>query len=124
MDLKPGTYENVVVLSPEGRIDHSNADGFQTALEPFVKRCTGDSVKLVIEMRGVEYMSSVGLRVLMATAKQVRAQKGEVVISGLQPTMQEIFEIARFHHIFSTYPDVRGALAALSEAALARFDGA
>lgn len=43
---------------------------------------------------GVEYVSSVGLRVLMLTAKQVKAQNGRIVIAALMPVVSEVFQIA------------------------------
>ena len=76
MDIEARTFANVIVLTPQGRIDHQSADAFGEALSPYLAKCEGDSCKLVLDLSGVDYMSSVGLRALMVAAKQGRAQGG------------------------------------------------
>ena len=43
-------------------------------------------------MRGVTYVSSAGLRVMVQAAKQAKASKGGVAIFGLQPLFKEVFD--------------------------------
>ena len=63
---------------------------------------------------GVEYVSSVGLRVLMLAAKQVTAQNGRIVIAALTPVVSEVFQISRFDLIFSVFDTLDSALVALA----------
>ena len=63
---------------------------------------------------GVEYVSSVGLRVLMLAAKQVTAQNGRIVIAALTPVVFEVFQISRFDLIFSVFDTLDSALVALA----------
>jgi anti-anti-sigma factor len=72
----------------------------------------------------VEYISSVGLRVLMLASKQVKAQGGSLAVCGLGPVVREIFEISRFTLVLDVFSALREALARLSEPALAAFDAA
>jgi anti-sigma B factor antagonist/stage II sporulation protein AA (anti-sigma F factor antagonist) len=80
------------------------------------------SAALVLDFTTVEYISSVGLRVLMMASKQLRGREGRIAVAALQPVVREIFEIARFQHVVEVFPSVRDALAALSPAAGAAFD--
>ena len=123
MEIDIQTYENVVVVSPAGRVDHKTVDDFQTAFAPHVEKCAGEEGKIVLDLSGVDYMSSVGLRALMAAAKSARKQSGTIVVAGLQPTLQEIFEISRFVQIFQIFDNARAAIGELSETALASYDG-
>lgn len=123
MNLHPKTYGKVLVLTPVGRIDHATAEAFQEAFLPYVNNCAGDHSMIVLDLSGVEYMSSAGLRVLMLAAKRCQKLSGTVVMAGMQPPMREIFEISRFHLLFAVYDQVRDALAALSSDALAAFEG-
>ena len=122
MDLTPKRYDDTVVLSPVGRINHVSSDAFGTALRPHMERCSAAQDRLVIDMSRLEYISSAGLRVLMLARKQAQAQGGVLVVAALGPMLREIFEISRFSVVFDVYPSVRDALAAISPLALAGFE--
>ena len=118
MEIRNQTYGDVLVLSPEGRIDHANSENFRNGLAPFVERCTSKGEKLVLDLAGVDYISSAGLRCFMLAEKQTRSQGGTIVVAAMQPVVKEIFEISRFTLVFATFASVREALAQLSPAAL------
>ena len=122
MELSPRRFADVVVVSPVGRIDQSNADVFEEKLAPHLARCTGGEDRLIVDLSGLEYISSAGLRVLMLAAKQSKAQGGTLLLTGLQPLVQEIFEISRFTMVFGITPSLREALAKASAAALRAFE--
>ena len=50
------------------------------------------SSRVILDMRGVTYVSSAGLRVMVQAAKQAKASKGGVAIFGLQPLVKEVFD--------------------------------
>jgi anti-sigma B factor antagonist/stage II sporulation protein AA (anti-sigma F factor antagonist) len=77
---------------------------------------------LVLDFSRVEYISSMGLRVLLMAAKKLRAQNARIAVAALRPVVSEIFEIARFNHVLEVFPDVRAALVQLSQEALAAYD--
>lgn len=124
MDLAPQRFADTVVVTPAGRIDQSNVEAFGVTLAPYLDRCAPDKDRLVLDMSKLEYISSAGLRVLMLAAKQAKAQSGTLVVSGLQPLVQEIFHISRFTMIFTITPTLREAVAKASATALAAFDKA
>jgi anti-sigma B factor antagonist/stage II sporulation protein AA (anti-sigma F factor antagonist) len=123
MDLGPRRFAETVVLSPTGRIDHATAEGFKTALLAELD-AGGGHQPMVLDLGGVEYVASVGLRALMLGARQAKAQGRTLVVAALQPLVHEVFEISRFTVLFTVFPSVREALAALSPDALVAFDGA
>src|SRR5262245_6224633 len=110
---------NVVLIRVIGRIDHTTAKAFEEALFPHLDACTGEAQKGLLDVSGVDYLSSAGLRVLMLAAKHCREQHGELVIAAPQPMIQEVFTITRFDLIFQVFPTVRAALTAISPAAAA-----
>ena len=117
MQLASRQYGNIVVVAPSGRIDHTAAAPFEQALTPFL----GDAAAagLVLDFAGVEYISSVGLRVLMIAARKMRGRRARIAVAGLQPVVAEIFSISRFNTVLEVFPMLRDALAALSADALA-----
>jgi anti-anti-sigma factor len=124
MELGSKRFADAVVLYPAGRIDHATADGFKAALVPYLARCAAGGDRVVLDLSGVEYISSVGLRVLMLASKQVKAQGGSLAVCGLGPVVREIFEISRFTLVLDVFSALREALARLSPPALAAFDAA
>ena len=69
---------------------------------------------LLRDFAGVEYVSSVGLRVLMLAAKQVKAQNGRIVIAALTQVVSEVFQISRFDLVFSVFDTLDLALVTLA----------
>jgi anti-anti-sigma factor len=113
---------DVIVAAPVGRIDHASAEAFQLALEPALDAAGGMSGALVLDLSGVDYISSVGLRVVMMAAKHLRAHQARIAAVALQPVVREIFQIARFDHVVEMHATTREALQALSGPALAAWD--
>jgi anti-anti-sigma factor len=116
-------YADVVVATAAGRIDFAGAQALEEALAPALE--PGSGVRgVVIDLGRVDYISSVGLRVLMVAAKALRARKSAIAVASLQPVVAEIFEISRFHHVVDVRGTVRDAIGAISAPALAAFDAA
>lgn len=102
-----------MVITVFGRVDHTSADPFRAALWPHLASCTGGGDRLVLDLSGLEYISSAGLRVLMLASRDVKSRDGRLVVCGLQPIVKEIFEISRFNIVFNVLPDRAAALAEL-----------
>jgi anti-anti-sigma factor len=113
-------FGNVVVVTPLGRVDQAASGALETALTPLWGR--PDIASLILDFTGVEYISSVGLRVLMIAARQMRGRRARIAVTGLQPVVAEIFSISRFDKVLEVFPTPREALAGLSPEALAAYD--
>jgi anti-anti-sigma factor len=122
MPIPEDRYGDALVLTLTGRIDNSTTDGLKPALEAYVANCRADGDRLVLDFSKVDYISSVGLRVLMLAAKQIRDQGGTIVVAALQPVVREIFEISRFNLVFQCFGSVREALNEVSPTGLAAYE--
>ena len=122
MQFESQRLVDVFVATPSGRIDHPNAERLQQALAPVLAAAAQGKNALVLDFSRVEYISSMGLRVLLLAAKQLRAADARIAVAALQPVAQEIFAIARFNHVLEIFPDVRAALQQMSGAAVAAYD--
>ena len=100
MELFPHKQAGGLVLFPAGRIDHSNAEAFRSALEPHLAGCKPDGYRIVLDLSHLDYISSAGLRILMIAAKQVKSQQGSIVVAEMQPVVREIFNISKFTLVF------------------------
>lgn len=79
----------------EGRLDTSSAP----QLEAELKALDGVT-ELMIDMAGLEYLSSAGLRVLLAAQKAMNKQ-GSMVLHNVNETIMEVFEITGFVDILT-----------------------
>ena len=117
-------YADVIVAIPAGRIDHAAAQEFEQALAPLLAQAATRRSGVILDFSGVEYISSVGLRVLMVAAKTLRPLGARIGVAALKPLVAEIFAISRFDSVLDVAPSVRAALAQMSPAAVAAFDAA
>ena len=124
MEFTSRKLADVVVAAPSGAIDHPNAMKLQQALAPFVDEGMAGRAPLVLDFSAVDYISSMGLRVLMMASKAMRARNLAMGIGALQPAVAEIFDIARFHLVVDVFPTVRDAVASISPAAASAYDAA
>jgi anti-anti-sigma factor len=122
MKLDSRTYADTVVVAPQGRLDHDHCEAFRAGLQPHVDSAAASGGRIVLDLSGLDYVSSAGLRCFMLAAKQAGAQGGKIVLASLRPVVTEIFQISRFDMLFQIFPSVREALAALSAPAAEAFD--
>ncbi|MCU0412132.1 MAG: STAS domain-containing protein [Bacteroidetes bacterium] len=83
---------DTVVIS--GRFDASQVDAVRLVLD----QCAGT---VTIDFGGLEYISSAGLGVLVATQRRLKEAGGEVILRNLSGYVRDIFKIARFDLIFT-----------------------
>lgn len=121
MELPSLRFADVVLAAPSGQINHQSAEQLKQALAPLLEEVSSGKSALVLDFGGVEYISSMGLRVLMVAAKQLRSHKARIAVAALQPVVKEIFEIARFNNVVEVFPSVPEALQAVSPSALAAY---
>jgi anti-sigma B factor antagonist/stage II sporulation protein AA (anti-sigma F factor antagonist) len=115
-------YADAIVAAPAGHIDHPNAQRLEQALAPLLAEAVAAKSPVVLDFTDVDYISSMGLRVLMIAARQMRAHDARIGVASLQPVVAEIFAIARFAHVVEVFPTVRGALQVLSATAADSYD--
>jgi anti-anti-sigma factor len=116
MDLNPTRQADVLVARPAGHIDQARADDFLAALRAALALCKSESTALLVDFSAVDYISSVGLRALMLTAREAKAAGIGLALAALTPLVQEIFQISRFDLVVTVHPTLESALAALAPA--------
>ena len=100
MHVSQERYGDTLVLTPIGRVDNSTTDRLKSGLDAYIDSSRAGGNRLVLDFSKVDYISSVGLRVLMLAGKEIREQGGSIVVAALQPVVREIFEISRFNLVF------------------------
>ena len=99
----------VLVVRPEGRLDATSADEMTQAL---LAAFDGGDERIVVDLSGLEYISSAGLRSLLVGAKRASTEGGKIVLSRPEDYIKEVFDAAGFSAIFSIYPTTEEAVTA------------
>ncbi|TAJ43855.1 STAS domain-containing protein [Methanofollis fontis] len=95
------------VVPVSGRIDASTAADLEQELASAVR---DGASSVVVDMTDLDYISSSGLRVLLAAKKNLSRGGGTLKIAAMKPFVREVFEISGFLRIFPVYPGVDEAL--------------
>src|SRR5947199_10856819 len=119
MHVSQERYGDALVLTPIGRVDNSTTDGLKSGLDAYIASCRAGGNRLVLDFSKVDYISSVGLRVLMMAGKEMREQGGSIVVAALQPLVRESFDISRFNLVFQFFGSVLYALMKVTSSAVA-----
>lgn len=124
MSLAHQSYADARVVTPRGRLDHDNCESFQAELDQHLQACAEAGSALVIDLSGLEYVSSAGLRCLMLGAKQAAAKKSRIMVAAPQPIVGEILQISRFNLVLRVFRTIPEALASVSPQAAQAFERA
>lgn len=108
MDIIINNREGSTVLSVNGRIDTSTAPVLEQAIN---KEIENGNRKILLNFAAVTYISSGGLRVLLASAKKLKNPGDKFGICSLSAEVLKILKLAGFTSIFSIYPSEGEALA-------------
>ena len=118
MPLSHRNYDKARVIAPKGRLDHESCEAFQAVLKPHAEACAREGSALVLDLSGLEYVSSAGLRCLMIAAREAKSRAGRIIVAAMQPVVAEIFQISRFNLVLEVFPTLRDALASVSPQAV------
>ena len=92
IEIKKSQAETIIEIA--GRLDTITAP----ALDKTIQEDIGDTKNLVLDVKGLEYISSVGLRVLLAAQKKMQ-KVGSMKVTGVCEAVMEVFEMTGFADI-------------------------
>ena len=96
VDIQVEDLKRVELVRVKGRIDSSNAAEFDRVL----KEVAGRKHNVVLEMGGVEYISSAGLRAMVALLRECKRHSGNVVLATPSQRVTEVLELAGLDTLF------------------------
>lgn len=96
MNITKNTEGKTLNIVLEGRLDTTTAP----QLEAELKQSIADNTELDLDFGKLEYISSAGLRVLLA-AQKVMNKQGKMVIRNVNDVISEVFEVTGFADILT-----------------------
>jgi anti-anti-sigma factor len=103
---------NFVILTPAGRLDAAGARALETEWK---QQIAAGNTRLLVDLKDVHYISSAGLRTLLAAARSAKRHGGTLKLCGLTPRVHEIFQVAGFDHVFEIFPTYEQAERAMNQ---------
>jgi len=92
ISIKENTEAKETTLMVTGRVDTTTSSGLQKSIEEEFPR----AMKIILDFANIEYISSVGLRVLLLMTKRAMKENKKFVITNVPQNVKEIFEITGF----------------------------
>lgn len=95
MEIKKTMDGVKVTIAVTGRVDTTTAPEFEAGLK------LAGTETLTLDLSGVPYMSSAGLRCLLTAQKTMMAGGGAMTITGVQPAVMEVLDLTGFSNILT-----------------------
>jgi len=89
-----------LIVKAEGRIDTTTAAEYGTGINDALDDSSEEIKELVLDLGGVDYISSIGLRVMLELQKRMNNQ-GALKLINVVPAVMEVFEMTGFTNILT-----------------------
>lgn len=104
-----GRNDGISVLRVDGVIDTLTATQLEEVLDTLLKR---GRFNIILDLAGVEYISSAGWGIFISRIKEIRENKGDIKLSNMIPNVHEIYELLEFDNILDAHDNVHAARSA------------
>lgn len=110
MEIHTRKENKAMVVTLSGRLDAVTASDFENALAGLMDQ--GDRT-FAFDFTDLDYISSAGLRSILAAAKKLKGMDGKLSLACLKEAVREVFDISGFSAIIPIYDSVETALEAM-----------
>ncbi len=107
MEIQTRKEKVAVVVSVKGRMDAVTAPEFDKRVIDLISK--GEKTFL-INLDELDYISSAGLRSILALAKKLKEKEGKLLFAGLKGPVEEVFKISGFSSMFKSFDSEESAL--------------
>ena len=107
MEITTRKEDNAVVVTVKGELDALSSPEFEKRLAELI--AAGEKV-FIGDFGELDYISSAGLRSILATSKKLRAKEGQLLLSTLKDVVNKVFVLSGFSSIIPVHVSVESAL--------------
>jgi anti-sigma B factor antagonist len=111
-ETKLGADNEITLISLSGDLDTKSCDYLSSVL---VERVEGGCNKLVLDCHRLDYITSLGLGMLLRVHAKLRKQGGDVALARVHGPVAEVFHVVRLDKLFHLYPTVQEAVESIGE---------
>jgi anti-anti-sigma factor len=106
MQMQASTTDGIVEVKLSGRLD---LDGSQAISDKFSFATTTRKANVVVDLSEVAFIASIGIRLLLTSARAQAARGGKLVLAAAQPTVRKVLEAAGIDQLVGLTADVTSA---------------
>ena len=107
MEITTRDVNDVKVVQIEGELDTGSSPNAQNQLD----QLRGQGVKkILLDLTNLDFISSAGLRVLLATAQELKENGGDLRVCSLNREVKEVFDISGFSTLLMVFDNEAKAL--------------
>lgn len=99
--------DGVVVLKLHGIIDSGTAQFLE---DKFNELVASNTVRIVVDLGDVTYISSAGWGIFVGEIKGIRQRNGDIKLAAMHPDVREVFELLEFSALLKPYATKEEAL--------------
>ena len=96
MNIIEETKNDIVILKIEGRLDATTSSQIESKVAANTERGKN---KLIFNLQNMDYLSSAGMRVLLAVTKKLKSLNGKFIVCCVNDDVLEIIKMAGFNQI-------------------------
>ena len=111
MEITRSERGGIVILELQGRLDTTSSSPLEKVLLDLAQE---KGHRILIDFSLLDFISSSGLRVLLATGKASRTAGGQLVLCGLKKHVKGVFDVAGFTMLFRIFPSRESAAEGLT----------
>jgi anti-anti-sigma factor len=109
MEVKTEKIDGLDVVYLSGRLDSSNASVFDENMKGILSR---NPAKVVVSLKGLQYVSSAGLRIFLAAAKEIKKCGGSLAFAEPQEPVIKVLKMSSLDTILKIYNSMDEAMCA------------
>lgn len=106
ISLSEGSTQVASEVRVDGVIDTATASQLEEVLESLLKR---GRYRIVVDLAGVDYISSAGWGIFIANIRDVRANDGDIKLANMIPSVYEIYDLLEFDSVLRAFNSVEDA---------------
>ena len=110
MEITQAKQNGIVILELKGRLDTLSSSLLEKKLSDLIGE---KEHKLSLDFSQLDFISSSGLRVLLAAGKQLKSVRGKMALCGLKEHVKEVFDVAGFTMLFHMFSSQEEAIKGL-----------
>jgi len=107
MVISCGELENgISLIKLGGKLDIIGTGEIETK---FTGYCAGEKARVVVDLSEVDFLASIGIRLLVLTAKSIAGRGGKMALLNPIPEVQQVLEITGIPAIIPVYSQLESA---------------
>ena len=107
LTISTESFKRVDLITVAGRVDSNTAPQLDEVLNGLMD---DGRHNLVLQLSAVDYMSSAGLRALVAALRECKKNRGDVRLTNLSQRVKEVLDLAGLDEMFQTFDDETAAV--------------